>query len=310
MHPGRSALAALLLWCGAAEAQQLDFKRNLRSGDEHLTFRWRDHERREHTTAFTLTKQAIREAEASFVEFSIEAMWRHLERELRDEVAKFANGATLEFQRKNDGLMWAISVRDNKQADVLSARLVQRYNAAEKSYLAQHLRRRVDERRILVDFAGATQAQQGAMRAVARALGDTPGIDNNDRARIGLALAFFQEIPYVLLEDKKRRGGDFLSAPALLAQNRGDCDSKAVALAAVLRTCTPWRRLAMITMPGHALLAVDVPAQPGERTIRAQGRQWVAVEAAGPAMAEIGAVGTQTAKYLGEGREIEIWPLN
>jgi hypothetical protein len=301
MHPGRSALAALLLWCGAAEAQQLDFKRNSRSGEEHLTFRWRDHERREHTTAFTLTKQAIREAEASFVEFSIEAMWRHLERELRDEVAKFGNGATLEFQRKNDGLMWAISVRDNKQADVLSARLVQRYNAAEKSYLAQHLRRRVDERRILVDFAGATQAQQGAMRAVARALGDTPGIDNNDRARIGLALAFFQEIPYVLLEDKKRRGGDFLSAPALLAQNRGDCDSKAVALAAVLRTCTPWRRLAMITMPGHALLAVDVPAQPGERTIRAQGRQWVAVEAAGPAMAEIGAVGTQTAKISRRG---------
>ena len=162
----------------------------------------------------------------------------------------------------------------------------------------------------MVDFAGATQAQQGAMRSVARALGDTPGIDNNDRARVGLALAFFQEIPYVLLEDKKRRGGDFLSAPALLAQNRGDCDSKAVALAAVLRTYAPWRKLAMITMPGHALLAVDMPAQPGERTIRAQGRQWVAVEAAGPAMAEIGAVAAQTGKYLGEGREIEIWPLN
>ena len=310
MHLGRSAFAALALWCGAAEAQQLDFKRNSRSGDEHLSFRWRDHERREHTTAFTLTKQAIREAEASFVEFSIEAMWWHLEHELKDEVAKFGNGATIEFQRAGDSLKWAISTRDAKQADALSARLVQRYNAAEKSYLAQHVRRRVDERRIMVDYAGATQAQQGAMRAVARALGDTPGIDNNDRARIGLALAFFQEIPYALLEDKKRRGGDFLPAPALLAQNRGDCDSKAVALAAVLRTYAPWRKLAMITMPGHALLGVDMPAQPGERTIRVQARQWVAVEAAGPAMAEIGAVGPLTAKYLGEGREIEIWPLN
>lgn len=310
MRPGRSALAALVLWCGTAEAQQLDFRRNSRSGDEHLTFRWRDHERREHTTAFTLTKQAIREAEASFVEFSVESLWRQIERELKDEVAKFGNSATIEFQRNNDGLKWSISVRDTKQADALGARLIQRYNAAEKSYLTQHLRRRVDERRIMVDFAGATQAQQGAMRSVARALGDTPGIDNNDRARLGLALAFFQEIPYVLLEDKKRRGGDFLSAPALLAQNRGDCDSKAVALAAVLRTYAPWRKLAMITMPGHALLAVDMPAQAGERTIRAQGRQWVAVEAAGPAMAEIGAVAAQTAKYLGEGREIEIWPLN
>ncbi len=310
MRLGRLALAAMVVWCAGAEAQQLDFGRISRSGDEHLSYRWRDHDRREHTTAFTLTKQVIKEAETSFLEFSLDAMWRYLELDLRDEVEKFGNGAKINFRRTIEGLSWTISARDDKQSEVLAKRLTARLEKAQKAYLAQHLRQRVDERRIMVDFAAATQALQPAMRAVTRALGDTPQVANNDRARVGLALAFFQEIPYAILEDKKRRGGDFLSAPALLAQNRGDCDSKAVALAAVLRTYAPSRKLAMVTMPGHAILAVDLAAQPGEWTIRTPGRQYVALEAAGPAMAPIGLVGAQTAKYLGEGREIEIWPLN
>ena len=310
MRRDRAVLAALVLWCGSTEAQQLDFGRVSRTGDERLTYRWRDLDRREHATAFTLTKQAIQESEASFAEFSVDAMWRTLERELSDEVAKFGQGAKIEFRRTSDGLAWSISTRDDRQADALTQRLTDRLARAEKVYLSQHLRRRVDQHRIMVDFAGATQALQGPLRAVARSLGDTPNIDDNDRARVGLALAFFQEIPYATLEDKKRRGGDFLPAPALLAQNRGDCDSKAVALAAVLRTYAPSRRLVMVTMPGHALLGVDLAAQPGETTIRSQGRQYVALEAAGPAMLPIGNVGARTGKFLGEGREIEIWPLN
>jgi hypothetical protein len=151
---------------------------------------------------------------------------------------------------------------------------------------------------------------QSPLRAVARALGDVPNVANDDRDRIALALGFFQQIPYAVLEDKQRRGGDFLPGPALLAQNRGDCDSKAVALAAVLRDFTRWRKLVVVTMPGHAILAVDLPAQEGDWIVRSGGRLYVALEAAGPAMAQIGKVGNVTAKYLRDAREIEIWPLN
>jgi len=161
-----------------------------------------------------------------------------------------------------------------------------------------------------VDFAAAASATQAPLRAVGRALDDVPDVANDDRAKIALALGFFQEIPYTLLGDKKRRGGDFLPAPALLAQNRGDCDSKAVALAAVLRTYTPWRRLAVVTMPEHAILAVDIIAQEGDWTVRSGARQYVALEVAGPTLAPLGQVGSITGKYLRDAREIEIWPLN
>jgi hypothetical protein len=305
-----AALAALIAFSGVAGAQQLDFKRISRSGDELLSYRWKDVERHEHAVAFTLTRDAIKEAEASFHEFSMDAMWRTLELDLRDEVEKFGNGARINLSRNIDGLRWKLDTRDQKSADLLSQKVAERLQKAQQAYLKSYMRRMVGEHRVMVDFAAATIAMQSPLRAVAKALGDVPDVGNDDRARIALALSFFQEIPYAVLEDKQRRGGDFLPGPALLAQNRGDCDSKAVALAAVLKDYTRWRKLVIVTMPGHAILAVDLPAQEGDWIVRSGGRQYVALEAAGPVMAPIGKVGNITAKYLRDAREIEIWPLN
>jgi hypothetical protein len=293
-----------------AEAQQLDFKRVSRSGDELLSYRWRDSEKHEYAANFTLTKDAIKEAETSFQEFSLSAMWRYLEVDLRDEVDKFGKGTHLNLSRTREGLNWTIQGPDQQTVNEAMQKAKARLDRERKTYLAQHLRQQVDEKRIMVDYAAATKALQGPMREVARALGATPGVADNDRARVALALGFIEEVPYAVLNDKERMGGDFLPAPAMLAQNRGDCDSKAVALAAILRTYAPWRRLVMVTMPEHAILAIDLPSQEGEWTIRSGGRQFVALEAAGPAMAPIGLVGTHTAKYIKEGRETEIWPLN
>lgn len=304
-----AAVAALVLLGGIAQAQQLEFGRISRGGDEQLSWRWRDSAGLERRTSFTLTKEAIAEAEASFRDFSMDTMWRTLEADLREEVEKSGNGSAIKLTRGPDGLRWTISGPDQRSVDILSRRIAERLERDQEAYLARYLRKRVG-RRVMVDFATATRVLQQPLRAAARGLGATPGIANNDRARVALALGFFQQIPYAALEDKDRRGGDFLPAPALLAQNRGDCDSKTVALAAVLRTYTPLRKLVVVTMPGHAILAVDLPSDPEDLAIRSDGRQYVALEAAGPAMAPIGQVGPITARYLKEGREIEIWPLN
>jgi hypothetical protein len=302
-------LVALGTLASGAEAQQLDFKRVSRSGDELLSYRWRDSARHEHNVAFTLTRQAIRESETSFDEFSMEGMWRVAERDLRDEVER--GGGHIDIRRTADGLRWTIEARGKARADELSRRVTERLARSQHDYLARHGRHLVGSHRVIVDFAAATRALESPLRALTKALGDVPDVPNEDRARVALALGFFQEIPYAVLEDKQRQGGDFLPAPALLAQNRGDCDSKAVALAAVLRSFTRFRKLAVVTMPKHAILAVEMPAEPGDTTVRQGGRLYVALEPAGPALAPVGHVGTYTAKYLaGLARDIEIWPLD
>ena len=310
-RPGAAAILALAILVpptGVA-GQQLDFRRTARSGDEAFQYHWRDAVEREHRLAFTLTRSDIREAEAAFAEFSMEGMWRELEQSLRDETRRFGNNTQIDLVRKRDQLTWTVRASDQPTADQLMRRLSQRFERDQAAYLARYQRRLLAPR-ILVDYGAATAALQKPLRPVADALGRSDPTLQTDRAKAGLALGFFQEIPYAVLEDKERRGGDFLPGPALLAQNRGDCDSKAVALAAVLRSLAPSRKLAIVTMPGHAVLAIDLPAEKEEATVRSQGRQYVAVEPAGPAMMAIGQVTPRSAKYLREGREIEIWPLN
>jgi hypothetical protein len=302
-------LLALAAFASGAEAQQLDFKRVSHSGDERLSYRWRDYLRQEHSVAFTLTRQAIREAEDSFAQYSLQDMWQVVERDLRDEVARFGNSARIKITRTSDGVHWTVESRP-QDLDQLTKKVEVRLRKSEHDYLARHLRKMVGERRIVVDFAAATSAQQGPLRAVGKALGDMPDVPSEDRGRVQLALSFFQEIPYATLDDKQRQGGDFLPASALLAENRGDCDSKAVALAAVLRTFTRFRKLAVVTMPGHAILGVEMPAEPGDATIRQGGRLYVALETAGPTIFPVGRVGPIATKYLaGLARDIEIWPL-
>ena len=299
----------LLLAAGRAEAQQVDFSKVSRGGSDQLSWRWRGNDGRDLATSFTLSKEAIGEAEASFRDFSMDTMWRQLEADLRGDIDRLGQGMQVKLTRNRDGIHWDVAGKNQAAVDKLSKQLQERLEAGLKEYLARYLRMRVGNR-VLVDFAAATAAQQKPLRAVARAFGALPSVVDSDRARIGLALGFFQQIPYARLEDKDRRGGDFLPAPAPLAQNRGDCDSKAVALAAVLRTYTPGRKFAVVTMPGHAILAVDLPSDPEDWAIRADGRQFVALEVAGPAMAGVGQVGAATARMLKEGREVEIWPLN
>ena len=109
-------LAALAALASGAQAQQLDFKRISRSGDELLSYRWRNSERHEHNVAFTLTRQAIKEAEASFAEFSLESMWRVVERDLREEVERFGNGGRIDVRRASDGLRWTLEARDRRRS--------------------------------------------------------------------------------------------------------------------------------------------------------------------------------------------------
>src|SRR5262245_24334815 len=139
------------LYASAVEAQQLDFNRISRSGDELLSYRWKDSEKHEYGLNFTLTRAAIKEAEASFHEFSMDAMWRALELDLRDEVVKFGNGAHIDLKRNIDGLRWTLQARDQKAADLLSQKVNERLERAQRAYLKTYLRRMVGEHRVMVD---------------------------------------------------------------------------------------------------------------------------------------------------------------
>jgi hypothetical protein len=116
-----------------------------------------------------------------------------------------------------------------------------------------------------------------------------------------------QAIPYDDLLDARTTGGvEFAPPPALLRLNRGDCDSKTVALAAILRSLTPGLGLLFVVLPRHVALAVDLRPAEGEAAVVYGGRPWLLLEPTGPAVVPPGRVAPTTAWYTDRPGEIAL----
>ena len=115
------------------------------------------------------------------------------------------------------------------------------------------------------------------------------GRGSNVRQFMSLLLSFYQELKYELppetMDGRQTLG---LRVPTdVLVSGRGDCDSKAVAFASMWRRLPT--RLVFIVVPGHALVGVEAPALPGEKTVRVGNRTFILCEVAGPAKLRPGA---------------------
>jgi hypothetical protein len=153
------------------------------------------------------------------------------------------------------------------------------------------------------DYAALARGQADLLRPMARAIAEAAEAagDGGTRPRVALALALMQEIPYDELRTRGATDGTGFAVPAeLLHVNQGDCDSKATALASLMRTLAPEVETAIVLLPGHAVLAADLPVQPGDRTLSLDGQRFVLMEPAGPARIPLGQVSDSSRRLLSE----------
>lgn len=140
----------------------------------------------------------------------------------------------------------------------------------------------VKEDEISIDYEKAvlqgTRSLEDCFQALQRV-----GNGDNDRRRLGLFLAFFQELKYEIPPDLDRQGRHILGfrvPSAVMVQGAGDCDSKAAAF------CALWRhfpkRSILILVPEHALVGVEGKPRADESYVRLGNRYFVLCEVAGP----------------------------
>jgi hypothetical protein len=138
----------------------------------------------------------------------------------------------------------------------------------------------VEQGTVTIDYAGLATRGTRALADCANALSAAAGL--SERRALGLFIAFLQELRYEVppdhLEGRQIHG---LWVPTeVLVNARGDCDSKAVAFCALWRTRAP--RVLLVTLPDHALVAVEGKPGPGEHFVRLGNRYYVLCEVAGP----------------------------
>ncbi|HSW14813.1 MAG TPA: hypothetical protein VLI06_18355, partial [Solimonas sp.] len=100
----------------------------------------------------------------------------------------------------------------------------------------------------------------------------------------------------------------FYPPPLALERGYGDCDTKAALLAAILQNLTD-TPIVGIHVPKHYLLGIAGKPREGQASISWRGRQFILVEASGPAMRRPGEVAEATQLALARKQGVRIDPM-
>lgn len=153
----------------------------------------------------------------------------------------------------------------------------------QAGWMKEHEVFEIAENSLSYDHARIAARRSEAVAPVAAAL--RKGTDSQ-REFISRALRFSQSIPY----QKGKRGQDsgFQRPLALLARNKGDCDGKSALFLSLLRAEMPNVPLAMVYVPGHALVGVGIQPKKGDQTFKMGGKTYVLAEPVGPGAFPLG----------------------
>jgi hypothetical protein len=140
---------------------------------------------------------------------------------------------------------------------------------------------RLEGRDLSIDYPGLVQWSAPALDGCAKAL-RWAGAGYDERQYLGMFVAFLQEIRYEVPPDVQN-GKETLGLwvpTEVVANDHGDCDSKAVTF------CALWRAFAaptiVVILPRHVLVGVAMPPGPGQQFVRVGNRYYVLCEVAGP----------------------------
>jgi len=137
-----------------------------------------------------------------------------------------------------------------------------------------------------IDYSNVANRHAAAMAGVAQAL-RRPG--ESLRKTAARVVRFLQSIPYSF---EFSNAANCQSPTGMLAENRGDCDTKATALSSIMINCGV--RTVVLMAGGHnirhAFSGIAIPVETGDRTIDFEGVRYVVVDATGPAQYKLGQV--------------------
>ncbi|PJG59109.1 hypothetical protein [Aeromonas cavernicola] len=300
------ALLGSLLTVLPASAAQTYFNQ-LNDGEYQVG--WQDHEGKPLTLTYRLEKGSIPPLvafrPARMKEDVVQALLTSA-RQAHPNVQFLLSRPSLDVQLKSrqaeqaqKAMAWLVSERKKEEAAWLQSHYFHYFTPPDGQLAIKqdHVRIALESRAELAPLASQLK-QEGAHETETR------------QKTVAHMLTFVQSIPYLTLDSLGGRlGKGFLTPRQVLAQNRGDCDSKVTLMAAMLAQLFPTLKQAIVIVPGHALLGVALPAQPGEATLAHGGERYVLLEPTGPALLPVGQI-APASKMLIDSQQVSTEAVN
>ncbi len=293
--------------CGNVQAEQLGFAARAVGNQIQFDYRWRDPNAHENTLKFRLPIDDLRRGQAEFRPFNNAAANEASYRAVLDyAAAKSTPDLTISLTRTASG--YEINTEGYARPDtdaVMKAHMAAMAalrDTAFRAYISDTLYTQVDETHVMPNHAFIAKRYAPALAPMQVAIArDVRGLDA--RGVANYIMHFLQSIPYDQLQDRRTSNGAGFQTPyGLLTGNKGDCDTKAVAMAALLRGLFPTLRITILYVPEHAFVGVALPQTPTDYALRLEGTVFVLADPTGPQILRLGQVDSRALADLEAGQ--------
>jgi len=296
-----------LLWPHEAEAKATiaQLGATIEPGNRHwnFRFRWKDLRNRKHLAEFRVRERVVRRDLRTPKRLSIERVNKEVAKQINAQPAsRFGARVVATVDGRSMMLRTYASTPSTMKSSLKKAKRFQqqamRASLAKRGYLL------TPGNLVMPNHARLTAEYSAPMKPVVEGLGG-----RRDRPKLFArhALHFVQSIPYelrALQQDRYRRPF------AILAKNKGDCDSKVVLYLAMVRQAWPHVRGAVVYIKGHAFGALDLRPTGDQIAVPVNGRRWTAVEPTGPMLAPLGGLAPTSIQGMDAGFDVRVVPRN
>ncbi|ALS97500.1 hypothetical protein AT746_03915 [Lacimicrobium alkaliphilum] len=288
-------------------AKQLSFEKTETATGIQLNYRWLDHDELPQQLNFSLDKQQVNQQFQKLVSYQPHIAQRHVMVAMQ-KVAQQADPreARIKIQKIGEQLSFEVRSRDQENIESWQKKLQQLHQKAFDDYLFAnyytHFTNHFGEEGVKPDHRRYATESVPTLLPAANALYAKLKDNSQARAYVNMLLSWLQTIPYNDLESRMVSDGSGYLPPAqVLVNNHGDCDSKTVVAAALLRSMLPSVKVAIIYLPNHALLGVQLAYGGKDETLRLDGNTYLLAEPTGPSLMPTGQISEQSLAAINGG---------
>lgn len=297
-------LLFFLLLPSLLAADTLRFSLQQDNGQAHFNYHFRVAGQAQQLN-FSIAQPTLSNHFRQFRRFQTSVMQQYLWRDLQMHMAKYPNARLIRQPDKN-ALSYQIASADNTLLPQLQQELSQLTTERSQFYLQQayyyQLSLPWSGPVIVPDHQRLMQDSLKDLLPVAKALHDKL-VNTASRDTVAYISSWLQQLPYQDLSDRRNSTGNTFSPPLrVLQENRGDCDSKTVLLAALIRMLLPDVKLAIVYLPQHAMLAVQLPVTGTDDKATIEGKEYLLVDPTGPALLAPGKISQNYIMYTRSGQ--------
>lgn len=283
-------------------SQQLSFNKSKKSKEMYFNYTWSDHQEKTSDISFSLPFRQLNKQ--NHKKFIPNLAQQYVYIEMHKAAKKIdPKEARVHIQRRGQDIHIQVTSRSNKLLDKWQRSMNQGQQKALDQYLQDnyynHFRSYLGQKAIKPDHLRYVSENTAALLPVAQAMFEKLPTNSKTRAYIHLVLSWVQSIPYNELKNRlTSNGAGYLPPLSVIANNQGDCDSKTVLMASLVRSLFPDVKMTMVFLPNHALLGIALPFRKNGQTLNIDGMDYLLMEPTGPSKIPLGEISSRSAQYI------------